>query len=344
MKPKPAMSNIFNGLNASSKKAIGQILRFIKSHNNFLVSAHVRSDGDALGSQIALNTMLRRMGKNSHAVCDGGVSVEYRFLPGADRVGNSPKDLKKGYDAVFTVDSGNFERLERIGDALPRDIFKINIDHHASNDRFGDINWIEPKFSSTGEMVYELIKASGVRVDRDMATNVYVALVTDTGRFSFSNTSVASHSRAAELLSYGVEPSDITNKLWRNKKLNQLKLLAECINNIKTAERGKIAWVTLTRKMTKRHGFVPCETQEYIDIIKSLKSVAIAILFRETRESNKVKISFRTDKGIDGVKLAAKFGGGGHPRASGATINSNIEYAEMTVVKWAKRFIRNGCR
>lgn len=326
----------------SSEKVIEKILRFIHRHKNFLVSAHVRGDGDAIGSQIALNKMLKKMGKNSHIVCDHGVSKEYSFLPGANEIESSPNNLKKNYDAVFVVDSSSFERLERVKEGLPQNIFIINIDHHGSNEYFGNINWVDSNFSSTGEMIYELIKAVKVKIDKDIAVNLYVAIVTDTGRFSFSNTNIRSFLRAGELLSHGVKPNEIAKKLWRNKEINQLKLLANCINNIKMASNGQIAWVAMTQEIMIQSGFVPTETQEYIDIIKSLKNVKVAILFRELEEHGKVKVSFRVEKGVNGIKLAGKFGGGGHPRASGATLEGKIKDVEKKVVNEAIKLIRNG--
>lgn len=321
---------------------VRRILKIIAKGKRFLVTAHVRSDGDALGSALALNGMLKKMGKLSHVVCDRGVSHSYAFMPGAKGVGDGPKSLRNEYDAMIVVDCGNRYRLERVGAALPKELFTINIDHHASNERFGDINWIDPSYSSTGEMAYDLIKASRVVIDKAMATNAYVAIVTDTGKFSFSNTTPRTHLNAAELISHGVQPAFINNKLYREKSIGHVRLLGECIRSLKLSPDGEVGWVLLTQAMCRRCGFEPGETQEFIEMIKSLMGVRVALLFREASDERKVKVSFRTDLGIDGTKLAGRFGGGGHPRAAGCSIDGSVKTAEKAVIGFVRKYLKHG--
>lgn len=286
--------------------------------------------------------MFQKMGKRSHIVCDRGAAPEYRFMPGTKHVGADPEDLRPPYSAVFTCDSGSWSRLERIAEALPRDrMTVVNIDHHASNDRFGDINWIDPSFSSSGEMIYELVKASGIPGDKNIATCIYVALTTDTGRFSFSNTTVESHLNAAELLQYGIQPARITQWLYRQKTMNHLKLLGEVARRIRVTDDGRMGWVVLTRKIMRDCGCIPSDTQEFIDLVKSIKGVEVAILLRETDEPNKIKVSWRTDAGIDGIAIASKWGGGGHPRASGATVRGRIKGAEREVISHTRSYLNH---
>ncbi len=322
-----------------ANSSVGRILKFVRKHRRFLVSGHVRSDGDALGSQLAFHFALRRMGKRSHVVCDRGVAPEYAFLPGSSGVGGDPSDLRPPYDAVITFDSGGWSRLERIADALGK-IFIINIDHHASNERFGDLNWVDAGFSSSGEMAWELIRAAGVKPDRRIATCVYTAMVTDTGRFSFSNTTPETHRRAAQVLGHGVRPEEIHRALFRRKTPAQLRFAAECIRALRLSPDGRVGWITITDEMMKRAGFVPSDTQEYVDLVQSLRDVRAALLFREVDEPGKVKVSFRTDRGIDGVALASKWGGGGHRRASGATVRGELRGVEAAVVAETIRFVR----
>lgn len=320
-------------LSAASKASIRKVLAFIRKHDDFLVSGHVRSDGDALGSQLAFHRLLKKLGKKSHVVCDQGALPDFRFLPGSDRVGAGPEDLRKGYQAVFTFDSGSWARLERISAALPREkITVVNIDHHASNERFGDLNWVDPSFSACGEMVWELARAAGVKPDRDLATCVYTTIVTDTGRFSFSNTTTETHLNAAELLAAGVKPGAIHHALYRQRTPGQLKFLAEALGRIRFSDDGQVGWVAITKALEEAVGVPAGDTQEYIDHVKSIKGVRAAVLLKETDEPGKVKVSWRTDAGVDGIHLASKYGGGGHPRASGATFRGTLEEAERTVV------------
>jgi phosphoesterase RecJ-like protein len=320
-------------LSAASRSMIRKIVAFARRHDHFLVSGHVRSDGDALGAQLAFWRLLRKLGKKAHVVCDQGALPDYRFLPGADRVGADPSELRKGYSAVFTFDSGSWERLERISAALPRtELTVVNVDHHASNDRFGDLNWIDPTFSSSGEMVWELVKASGVKPDRALATCVYTAIVTDTGRFSFSNTTIETHLNASELLACGVRPAEIHRALFRQKTAEQLRFTAEVLRRIRLTEDGRVGWIVISKDLVRETGFNPGDTQEFIDQVKSIKGLRVAVLLKETDEPGKVKVSWRTDAGVDGIEIARKWGGGGHPRASGATYRGTIADAEREVI------------
>ncbi|HEU4338462.1 MAG TPA: bifunctional oligoribonuclease/PAP phosphatase NrnA [Planctomycetota bacterium] len=330
---------------ASTKRAVKRILAYVRRHDNFLVSGHVRSDGDALGSQLAFHHMLRKLGKKSHVVCDKGVLKDYAFLPGSEDVGAEPSDLHPPYGAVVTFDSGAWSRLERISAALNRkSLTVINVDHHASNERFGDINWIDPSFSSSGEMAWELVKASGVKVDRAIALNIYTAIVTDTGRFAFSNTTPETFLNAAELAGAGAKPSELTRLLYRQKTLEQLRFQAAMIGRIERTPDRRIAWVTLPLDLERQLG-IPCgDTQEYIDLLMQLKETEIALLLREMDDPPRIKVSWRTQQGIDGIALAKPYGGGGHPRASGASLQGGLEDVTKKIVGEAVAFLKSGKR
>jgi phosphoesterase RecJ-like protein len=332
-------------LGAASKAAMKKVVDFIKKHDDFLISGHVRSDGDALGSQLAFHFLLKKLGKRSQVVCDQGALPEYRFLPGSGKVGAGPEDLRKGYQAVVTFDSGSWARLERISAALDRASLKVvNVDHHASNERFGDLNWIDPSFSSSGEMAWELVKESGVKVDRAIALNLYTAIVTDTGRFAFSNTTPETFLNAAELASHGAKPAELTRLLYRQKSMDQLKFQAAMIGRIQRTNDGSVAWVTLPRDMELRLGISAGDTQEYIDLLMQLKETQIALLLREMDDPPRIKVSWRTAVGIDGIALARPHGGGGHVRASGASFPGSLEEAERKIVAEAVAYLKSGKR
>jgi len=332
-------------LSAATRRSVTKILAFLKKRNNFLVSGHVRSDGDALGSQLAFHHLLKKLGKKSQVVCDGGVAPEYAFLPGSEIVGRGPADLRPPFGAIFTFDSGSWSRLERVSAAIDRKATTVvNIDHHASNDRFGDINWIDPSFSSSGEMVWELVRASGVRPDRAISLNVYTAIVTDTGRFAFSNTTAETFLNAAELVGFGARPQELTKLLYRQKTPEQLKFLAAMIERIQRTPDGRVAWVTVPKDLEHRLGIAGGDTQEYIDLLMQLKETEIALLFRELGNPPRIKVSWRTVRGIDGIALAKPYGGGGHPRASGASVPGSLEEVTQKLVDQAIEMVVSGKR
>lgn len=316
-----------------------RILEVVRAGKSFLCTSHIRADGDGLGSALAFDRVLRKLGKRSHVVCDRGAIPEYSFLPGARRVGSTAKDLRAHYDAVFTFDCASFERLGCVGQGLRPGVTIVNIDHHISNERFGTVNWIDDSFASTTEMVFMLAKAAKVRIDRSTAVCLYVGLVTDTGNFAFSNTTVRSHRIAGELLRCGVRPSEISNLLYRQRTPGELKLFARCIDNLRLSKDGSIGWVRLTEDMMRECGHWPEETQMYVNVIKSLKTVKVAVLLRQI--DSEVKVSFRTSEGIDGSKLAALWGGGGHRRAAGCTIRGPIDRVEQEVIRRTEEFLGN---
>ncbi|MHC4606028.1 MAG: DHH family phosphoesterase [Planctomycetota bacterium] len=322
------------------KPIVKKIADAVRKHRKFLVTSHVRGDGDAIGAQLALGFALRKLGKKVDIVCDRGVMADYRFLPGAEKVGSGPEDLRPPYDAVLVVDAGSWERLERVSAALDRKASTVvNVDHHLSNTRFGDLNWIDARYASSAEMVWEIIRALRVKPDRRIATCIYVGIVTDTGKFSFSNTKPATHRAAAEMLELGVKPQVVNHLLFRQKTPEQMRFLSHVLDRIRVSEDGGVGWVTITRDLIRATGFDPGDTQEYVDAVKSIRGVKVAVLLREL--DGKVKMSFRTQEGVDGVRLASKWGGGGHARASGASVDGRLlNDVEREVVAETIAFVR----
>ncbi|MEK7449934.1 MAG: bifunctional oligoribonuclease/PAP phosphatase NrnA [Planctomycetota bacterium] len=329
------------GVKKNYRPVIRQILHLIKQHKKFLITTHVRCDGDAVGSELAIKSMLNRMGKIAHIVNVGGISKELMFLPGIQEVANGVKHLLSSYDAIIVVDSGSFERLGEMRLALPPHRPIINIDHHLSNDNFGAINWVAPEMSSVGEMVYRLIKTARIPIDKNTATNLYVSLITDTGHFRFASTTPYSHLMASDLLSRGVNLVEVTKSIYNNKTPDEIKLQYDCIKRMKFAENNRIAWIFLTRAMYKKHRTIPRDSQEYLQVLKSIKTVVVAILFRETAEDPlRIKISIRSEPPVDANKLAGHFGGGGHYRASGCTMTGSLKKAERLLISKARQYVK----
>lgn len=303
----------------------------LRRGKRFLLVTHARPDGDALGSELALGRLLASQGKEVDLVVDGGTPPDLAFLPGSARVGGKPECARPPYDAVVILDSAGLDRIEGMRAAVPAGARIVNVDHHASNPRFGAVNWVEPDSGSVGEMVYALAKEAGWALDRDSATCLYVAVVTDTGRFMFPSTRPSTHLLAADLLRLGVEPGAINREIWGSKSLAELKLHGEAIRAVKTAEGGRIAWTKLTQEMFDECGVVPTESQDYVSMVKSIKGVEVAMLLRPI-DAHQVKLSVRTEPSCDAAVLCARFGGGGHKRAAGATLKMSLAEAEKAAV------------
>ncbi|NUN47486.1 MAG: bifunctional oligoribonuclease/PAP phosphatase NrnA [Candidatus Brocadiae bacterium] len=313
----------------------------LRRGRRFLVVTHARPDGDAIGSALALAHLLRGEGKEAECVVDAGTPPDLAFLPGSAAIGGTPAAARPPYDAVLIVDAAGLDRIEGMRDAVPTGARIVNIDHHASNTRFGAVNWIEPSWGSTGEMIGALAREAGWRLTREIAVCLYVAIVTDTGRFMFSSTRPATHELAAELQRHGVDPGAINREIWGSNSLAELRLHAETIRAIRTDPTGRIAWVVLTQKMFEDAGITPTESQNYVSLVKSIRGVEVAILLRPL-SAREVKLSVRSEPSCDAAALCARFGGGGHLRAAGATMQMSLEEAEVAAVAAARDALGTG--
>lgn len=347
---------------------IKEIFKLIRKHKRFLITTHMRPDGDGLGSELALRSMLIKLGKSVQVINVGKPSKEYHWLPGFDKIiFDSYRYVSRRYDAVFVLDSGTFDRLGKLREILIPNVPIINIDHHPHSDYFGSINWVDPSVCAVGEMIYRLIKKVKVPIDKDMATNLYIALSTDTGQFSFVSTTPFCHLMARDLLKAGVNLRTVFKQLYENRTLADVRLWVECIRRMKLDESGRIAWTELTQKMYQRFNILPGDSQDYLQVLKTMKGVQIAILFREVatgslpndatypgsssrhkaagRKSTagaslgEIKVSIRTVPPIDAYKLVSYFGGGGHARAAGCALNTSIAKAQRLVLKKAREYL-----
>ncbi|MDQ7779543.1 MAG: DHHA1 domain-containing protein, partial [Planctomycetota bacterium] len=240
----------------------------------------------------------------------------------------------------IALDSANLERIEGIAAVLRPDVPLVNIDHHGSNSRFGSINWVDPGSASVGEMIYDIILAAGGGIDHDIALGLYVSVMTDTGRFSFSNTSSRSHRIAAAMIEHGLKPAEIARRVYADKTLGEMRLNVECLATMKFSPDGRVAWARLTREMYRKTGTSPRDSQEYVEAVKSIHGVDIAILLRETEKPGHVKLSFRATDPLNAAEVAALFGGGGHPRSSGATLDGDADTVETRVVQAILQYVR----
>ena len=333
------------------KPVISKILGVVKKHRRFLITGHARPDGDCLGSELALARMLTRMGKSAYIINYGSVSRELFFMPGVKQVKfyNKGDRLPDNIEVVFIIDSGGLSRLEELEPAIRR-MFSakktsptlINIDHHPSNGDFGDINWVNARSSSVGEMVYLLIKQSKISIDKEMATNLYVSLDTDTGHFCFETTTPMSHLIAADLIEKGVRVRDIYRKIYEDKTIGEMRLFVECLSRVKLALNGRIAWSVLTRQMYRKHGATPTDSQNYLSTIRAVEGVKVALLFRETEQNPlSIKVSIRTDRPIDADGLVKALGGGGHHRAAGLTMKPPVQQACRQLIKHISGLIKS---
>ncbi len=285
----------------------------IKNSDNIVLIAHINPDGDALGSSLSLYPILKKMKKDVKVFNASKPLPQYLdFLPNFEKITNQ---IPKKMDLMISFDCGSFDRLG-IEEKPP---FLINIDHHISNTNYGDINIIDPKAASSSQVVYNLLKTNDVKIEKDSAICLYTALVTDTGSFQYESVNEKVFEFAADMVRCGVKPDFVAKMLFQRDRLSRLRLLAKAYDTIELCCEGKVAFVEVTKEMMEITGAIKEDTDTIVNSIRAIASVEVACLLRE--EDKGIKISLRSKNYADVSEIAVKYGGGGHIKAAGATIN-----------------------
>jgi phosphoesterase RecJ-like protein len=317
------------------KAQISELSKLIKTSKKILLSTHINPDGDGIGSGLALMNKLIGIGKKVDFINRDALPVIYKFLPGSAMIQRRPKITGK-YDLAIVLECPELERNGGIIDYTQQVKFTVNIDHHLGNTMYGDVNIVDPKAAAVGEQLFIIMKKLGWTIDPDTATCIYTSIVTDTGSFRYSNTKPEDHIIAAELLREGADPENISNEVYA-ATAEATKLLTLMLLKLKT--EGKIGYSFLSREMFKKTGANESETDNFINNIRAIKTVEIAMLFKELT-ADSVKVSFRSKNGADVNLIARRFKGGGHKHAAGAVINLPLARAVQTVLKEVRKYYR----
>jgi phosphoesterase RecJ-like protein len=321
-----------------------EVAREIKRARRVLVFTHIRPDGDALGSAVALVSLIRASGREARAVLADAMPRQYAFLGGRGLVA-PPRKVKgafaKGALAV-ALDTSNAERLgdaRALFDAAPR---KVNVDHHASNSEFADADWVDASAAAVGEMVWRLARELGWKLTAPARDGLYVALMTDTGRFTYGNTTARTLEIAAELVGSGVRPDLLAERVYGGKPVAEWELEARARASLKVERGGRVASIALTMRDFRETRTNPAAASEFAALPRLLEGVDLALFLYEIDRGRRTKVGFRSSRGVDSNVLASRFGGGGHAQASGCTIDGPIEDVRPLVIAEAKRFLKDG--
>lgn len=300
---------------------LGAALRFLREHDDILFIAHVAPDGDTLGSCLALYLLMQALGKTAQVVCAEPVPRVYRFLPAAEQV-LLPKDARQT-DAVMCVDCADLARAGACQVFFSAAKHRFNIDHHGSNPGYADGNHVQ-RAAATGELVFHIIRQFGVAISPDMATCLFVAISTDTGNFSYFNTSADTFRVAAELVEAGIDLPAINRSLFRMVPYRKLKLLGCAIAKLQLHCEGRLGIALLTQPDMRACDATSEDTEGIIDAIRDIDTVEVAVLLRESTDGL-VRVSMRAKNAVNVSDIATSFGGGGHPLAAGCTLDMPIE-------------------
>ncbi len=315
-------------------------LEFLRAHDSYLVCGHPYPDGDCLGSMIAVGEFLESRRVSFARALFAPLPERYAFMGGMGTFTSIRYlDDLSWVRAVVCLDIGSGERIKEVIGRLPPWIPVLNIDHHASNSGIGGVNWVDTTASSTGELCYRMFRYGNVPVTRNMAEALYIAMVTDTGRFSFSNTRPETLEACAELLRIGVDTDSVNKYLFEQSSMARLKLLAMAIESLRTEVGGLVTVMTVTASMMRQTNTSLQDTYEFIDVANSVKGTRVALLFREL-EAGRVRLSMRTDGTVDANAVCRHFDGGGHTRAAAATIRGDIRAVQERVLSYVRRLLR----
>lgn len=311
---------------------IDEIIKAINESSKIAITFHESPDGDSIGSSLALLNALRKIKKESYIICKEKVPDVFSFLSRSEEIDGNCPSLTEGTDCLIALDCGNTPRLNCNVDFENRNFKIINIDHHLSNDKYGDINFVDTTAASVGEIMYKLIKAMNIEIDVDIASCIYTSILTDTGSFRHSSTTYVTHDIVSNLIkTTKLDFSAIHRKIFDNKEFSKMKLLGLVIDDMYLACNGKLCVMKLTLDMMKKAGVEDCDSAEIIYAGLKIGTVEAAFLIKEKEDC--IKASLRSKEYVDVRKIAENYGGGGHIRASGLSMNKSIDEAEKLLLK-----------
>ncbi len=319
----------------TSVQDVADVVTWLEAHDDFVIGSHMNPDGDSLGSSLALAAALEQRGKRTRVVIGQALPDRHFWLPGAERI-ETASAPPEGCASAILVECSDFARTGLEGlEALP----SLNIDHHTKNGMYAHVNWIDASVAAVGMMVGELIGALGAEIDADMAAQLYVALLTDTGSFRHSNTDASALYFAADMVAAGARPEPIASSVFGNVPAGRVQLMGDALTTLTLEQGGQIAWMRLGRDQFEARGTT--DTEGVINHAQGIAGVRVSLLFKEP-EPDVFRISFRSDGSIDVAELASAHGGGGHRRAAGCQILGEFEHAYASLMSAIRAVLDSG--
>jgi phosphoesterase RecJ-like protein len=306
---------------------LSQVVELIEAKRKFAITSHRRPDGDSLGSSLGLYWLLRALDKDVEVIMRDPVPHAYQQLPGAESVRVTPA-VDDSYHAVFVIECSDVTRPGL--DDLEKQLV-VNIDHHSTTALFGTINWIDSTASAVGEMIYNLCKATGVRVTKEIAECVYTALITDTGSFHFSNTTERTFKVASELLRTGVKPAKAAEAVFASYPWSRIQLMGAVLSTARRDASGRVALLRHSLEMQHTAHASDEDADGFVNYPLTVGEVEAVAMLRES-EPGVYRTSLRSKGEVNVARVAEKFGGGGHRNAAGCTLRGTWEEAEEKII------------
>ncbi|MCX5710714.1 MAG: bifunctional oligoribonuclease/PAP phosphatase NrnA [Candidatus Omnitrophica bacterium] len=307
----------------------------VRKNKSFVITAHVNPEGDSLGSQIGFYNLLKKLGKVAVILDEDAVPSEYEFLPGKENVKKfkySPR-RRLSFDCFVVLDSSDLKRTGEVWRVNQEKKTVLNIDHHVSNIKFGDVNWVEPFTSSASEMVYKLFKYMRVPLDAATALALYTGIMTDTGSFRYSNTTAETHRAAAELMKYKIDTVQVYKNVYENIPNEEVKLLNRILPSVKKDCAGKLVWFQIPHDLLKGKKITFDLSEHILSFGRAMQGAEVVALFKENLGvKREIRVNLRSQGKFDVNKVAQLFGGGGHKAAAGITMRGTITAVRKKVL------------
>jgi len=320
--------------------SFAEVAEALRPANRILVASHMRPDGDALGSTIAFALWLKSLGKDVTAWNEEGVPEKFRYLPRHEIV-DIPDEAPRDFDAVVALDNSVKNRLGAVWKAVGSTKLLVNIDHHISNEGYGDVNYIDPTAPATGQILFEFFRDRNIPITADIAANLFAAISTDTGSFQYAGTDARTFDAGSALVAAGVDVAGLSRQMYENQPRRRLDLLRYALNEAKFSCDGHLASFRLPLSVVDELGVLPEDNEGIIDHLRSVQGVVAAVFFEELAGSM-VRVSSRSkDERVDVCKVCQQFGGGGHPLAAGARMAGTLDEVEAKFLDAVCHEIRN---
>ena len=311
---------------------LAEIAAVFRSRNRFVVMSHARPDGDALGCTIATALCLRQLGKEATAWNEDGVPEKFRYLPGAEIVTRPPAEAQR-FEVAIVLDNAVKTRAGKAVEAVAHADLWINIDHHITNEGYGDLQYIDATSPATGQILFELFRGQELPLTEAMADNLFVAISTDTGSFQYPNTTARTYEIGAELIRAGVNVGALSQKMYESYPRRRLELLCALLNVLRFTSKDRVASFALSVETAKKLGIQPDDTEGLIDYIRAIEGVVAAAFFEEIGDG-RVRVSLRSKSPkISVSKVCGLFGGGGHTLAAGARVRGSLAEVQEKVLQ-----------
>lgn len=318
---------------------LDRITTELNKSESIVILPHEAADGDAIGSSFALALILSRMGKKTQVLMEEGIPYIYGFLPGMEFCGAGMAGTGS-FDLAVALDCGDLERLGSRIEIFGCSPKTVNIDHHLTNTQFADLNHVDAASSATGEIIYDLMKSLGQKLDKDIAVCLYVAISTDTGGFRYGNTTPLTHRIAADLIETGIDVADISQKVFDSTSSGKVKLMGAAIQSLELLENDRIAVMAVSGEAIMNAGAFEADSDGIINTARNIRGVEVAAMLRQT-DKDGIKVNLRSNSYVDVSVIASRYSGGGHKCAAGFTANGSLKQVKEMLINDLKEALLN---